>query len=331
MYPVANTERDRFILERRGARKPQHPWRYQDLAVEDELTSSGGLAPTATVFLTGRECAWRCVMCDLWQYTTTENTPRGAIPAQIVDARRVLAMQGRPVSQMKLYNASNFFDPRAVPPGDYGAIATALAELDLVVVESHPALIGHQVDRFFDALYSSKDHHRPMLEVAMGLETANPDALERLNKRVTIEQFAAAAEALRNRGVALRVFVLISPPFIAATEQDRWLLESIQCAHSCGAAVISLIPTRAGNGAMEALGADGLYRPPTLTDIERSCDLALGCAQHTRVFVDVWDLERFSRCGHCFNARKTRLQTMNLTQQLTTRIACVRCDDGSSA
>src|SRR5262245_4650437 len=144
MYPVAYTARDRFIPDRRGPRKGHDPWRYQDLVVEDELTSSRGLAPTATVFLTGRECAWRCVMCDLWQYTTAENTPLGAIPAQIVDARRVLEIQGQTVSQMKLYNASNFFDPHAVPAEDYGAIAGALAELDLVVVESHPALIGDQ-------------------------------------------------------------------------------------------------------------------------------------------------------------------------------------------
>jgi len=113
MYPLANTARNRFILDRRGPRKRHDPWRYQDLVVEDELTSSRGLAPTATVFLTGKECAWRCVMCDLWQYTTAENTPRGAIPAQIGGARRVLEMQGRAVIQMKLYNASNFFDPHA--------------------------------------------------------------------------------------------------------------------------------------------------------------------------------------------------------------------------
>jgi radical SAM enzyme (TIGR01210 family) len=330
-YPTANADRDRFILEGRGARKRHDPWRYQDLVVEDELTSSRGLAPTATVFLTGKECAWRCVMCDLWQYTTAENTVRGAIPAQIVEARRVLDMQGQAVSQLKLYNASNFFDPHAVPLEDYAAIAAALPDLDLLVVESHPALIGHHVDRFLEALSSSKGRHASMLEVAMGLETANRDALERLNKGLTIERFSTAAEALRDRGVALRVFVLISPPFIAAPDQDRWLLESIDCARSCGAAVISLIPTRAGNGAMETLAAVGLYDPPTLTVIEQSFDLALAHGRRTRVFVDVWDLERFSRCGQCFAPRKKRLQTMNLTQQVTTRIACVRCGDGLSA
>src|SRR5262245_5078698 len=188
MYPAAHSARNRFILDRRGPRPVHDPWRYQDVSVEDELTSAGTVAPTATVFLTGKECAWRCVMCDLWRYTTAEHTPLGAIPAQIVDARRALDMCGQTIRQMKLYNASNFFDPHAVPHEDYGPIATALQGLDLVVVESHPALIGRQIDRFLEALYSSKGQKAPMLEVAMGLETANRDALESLNKGLTIEQ-----------------------------------------------------------------------------------------------------------------------------------------------
>jgi radical SAM enzyme (TIGR01210 family) len=328
MYPAAHSARDRFILDRRGLRKPHDPWQYQNLVVEDELTFARTIAPTATVFLTGKECAWRCVMCDLWRYTTTENTPLGAIPAQIVDARHVLETRCQPFSQMKLYNASNFFDPHAVPQEDYAPIATALEGLDLVVVESHPALIGQQVDRFLEALYSSKGRTAPMLEVAMGLETANPAALERLNKGLTVEQFSEAAEALRSRAVALRAFLLISPPFIGLAEQDRWLMASVDGALSSGAAVISLIPTRAGNGAMEVLAADGLYEAPTLADIERSFELALARAHRTRVFVDLWDLDRFSRCAYCFDGRKKRLQTMNLEQEVTARISCAHCGAG---
>jgi hypothetical protein len=232
---------------------------------------------------------------------------------------------------MKLYNASNFFDPHAVPQEDYAPIATALEGLDLVVVESHPGLIGQQVDRFLEALYSANGRTAPMLEVAMGLETANPDALERLNKGLTVEQFSAAAEALRNRAAALRVFLLISPPFIGPAEQDRWLRASVDGALSSGAGVISLIPTRAGNGAMEALAADGLYAPPTLADVERSFELALARAHPTRVFVDVWDLDRFSRCPYCLDARKKRLQTMNLEQEVTALVACAHCGAGLAA
>ena len=151
MYPATNEARDRFILDRRGPRPANDPWRYQGLTVEDERTSDGQIVPVATVFLTGRECPWRCVTCDLWQYTTPTDTPSGAIEVQLTTARQELARRAEPVARMKLYNAANFFDPRAVPDGDYPGIAAALAGLDRVIVESHPALIGARVDRFLDA------------------------------------------------------------------------------------------------------------------------------------------------------------------------------------
>ena len=349
MYPAARGARDRFILERRGARLLHDPWRYQSVIVDDELNAERTVASTATVFLTGKECAWRCVMCDLWRFTTTGDTPPGAIPAQIAAARNALIERGQAVTQMKLYNASNFFDPHAVPEADYQPIAAALHGLDRVVVESHPALIGPRVDRLLEALREHDGERTAALEVAMGLETANPDALERLNKGLSCEQFAEAAQALRKRNVDLRVFLLISPPLIPPAEQDRWLLASIERAVECGAGVISLIPTRTGNGAMEALENAGLFRSPHLADIERSLELALAVdagpsegrhydgpakAGHyvgstsARVFVDLWDLQHFSHCDHCFTARKARLQAMNLEQRVPAPIACSRCGHG---
>ena len=98
----------------------------------------GHIARTATVFLTGRECPWRCAMCDLWQYTTADDTPRGAIPAQVAAAREELRAASEDVTLLKLYNAGSFFDPRAVPEPDYDDVAAALAGLARVVVESHP-------------------------------------------------------------------------------------------------------------------------------------------------------------------------------------------------
>jgi radical SAM enzyme (TIGR01210 family) len=331
MYPVAHAARDGFILDRRGPRSEHDPWRYQDLVLEDEVTDRQVVARTATVFLTGKECAWRCVMCDLWQGTTISDTPVGAISGQIAAARSALEKRGETVTQMKLYNASNFFDPRAVPDDDYDAIAAALEGLDRVMVESHPALIGNRVDRFLHALDRRQGARPARLEVAMGLETANPDALERLNKGLTLQQFSAAAKALRGRDVALRVFLLIAPPFIPASEQDRWLTESVDRAFSCGATVVSLIPTRAGNGAMEALADQGLYRAPDLADVERSAELALTRAERGRVLVDLWDLQRFSRCSHCLEDRWLRLRTMNLEQRRHTHVTCVHCGHGMEA
>ena len=102
-------------------------------------------------------------------------------------------------------------------------------------------------------------------------------------------------------------------------------------AFDCGASVVTLIPTRGGNGAMEALAAEGAFRAPRLDDIERSVDAGAGARPATRaVFVDVWDLRAVlvglvdfdarRRCAACDESRardrRDRLQAMNLEQRL---------------
>lgn len=329
LYPSTGAERDRFILERRGNRIPQDPWRYQNLIVEDEVTADGAVVPIATVFLTGRECPWRCAMCDLWLHTTVTDTPVGAIPAQLAAARQALALEEAPVTRMKLYNAGSFFDPRAVPEGDYGEIAARLSGLTHVVVESHPALVGPRVDSLLRAFQRCDSSGSvPQIEVAMGLETAHPGALEKLHKHMTVDAFRSAAVQLRHRGLALRAFLLVFPPFVPQAEQDAWLLESIEVAFSCGAGIVSLIPTRAGNGTLEALVHEGLFSAPRLSDVERSVALAYqNYPDHGRIFVDLWDLDRFSNCRSCFEGRRRRLHLMNLEQRLLPEIRCPECNE----
>lgn len=333
ILPAAASERDRFVLDRRGPRQPHDPFRHQGVIVEDERDRDGRRARVATVLLTGRECPWRCTMCDLWRYTTVADTPRGAIPAQIADARASMASDSVPATAIKLYNAGSFFDPRAVPDADYEAVAAVLAGLAHVIVESHPALVGPRVDRFLAALgRHGAPGDPPGLEVAMGLETAHPEALDRLNKRFALDGFTRASRVLADRGVALRVFLLISPPFVPMDEQDLWLQASVDAAFSCGAAVVSLVPTRPGNGALDALADDGSFRPPGLDDIERSFGLALEHARgRGRVFVDLWDLERFAACRTCLPARRERLQAMNLEQCSLPPVTCHAEQHGARA
>ncbi len=159
-YPAAPAARDRFVLERRGPRPQHDPWRHQGVIVEDERGADGEVARMATVFLTGRECPWRCAMCDLWRYTTITDTPRGAIAAQIAGARSTLADERVPVTGLKLYNAGSFFDPRAVPEADYDEVAASLAGLSRVVVESHPALVGARVDRWLAVVGAGRPRGR---------------------------------------------------------------------------------------------------------------------------------------------------------------------------
>jgi radical SAM enzyme (TIGR01210 family) len=320
-YPSARIDRDRFVLERRAPRPLHDPWRHQGVLVEDERAADGTIVRVATVFLTGRECPWRCVMCDLWQHTITDDTPPGALVRQLDDALEVLRGQGKLPEHVKLYNAGNFFDPRAVPESDYDAMAERLAPFRRVIVESHPALVGGRLPRFTSALArAARGTDRPDLEVAMGLETAHPGALARLNKGFTRTEFARAADRLRCDEVGLRVFLLVGVPFIAASEQQDWIARSVSFAFACGATVVSLIPTRSGNGALEALGV----APPSLADVEAALAIALRAAPG-RVFADLWDLQRFADCRSCLDARRNRLRLMNLEQRVHPAVTCADC------
>ena len=318
-YPELARDRDRWILSRRPARNAVDPLRPYAFVAEQERAESGEVVPVATIFLTNRECPWRCLMCDLWRNTLTESVPPGAIPVQVDLALASLP----PARQLKLYNSGSFFDPRAIPPGDLPAIAERVRSFERVIVECHPALIGESALRFRDLLHGR-------LEVAMGLETAHPDVLARLNKRMTLDQFARAAEFLRGHDIALRVFILVKPPFLDEAGALEWARRSLDFAFDCGATVASLIPTRPGNGALEALAEQGEFSPPRLATLEEAAAYGVSL-QRGRVFADLWDLEKFSACPECFAARKERLERMNFAQTIEPSVACSRCNDLGSA
>ena len=270
--------------------------------------------PVATVFLTNRECPWRCLMCDLWRNTLTETVVAGAIPEQIGYALARLEL----ARQIKLYNSGSFFDPRAIPVEDYSVIARRIRDFERTIVESHPALVGDLCLRFRDLLGNP-------LEIAMGLETVHPEILDRLNKRMTLDQFSAAAEFLRGNGIDLRVFILVQPPFMPPSEALGWAKRSLDFAFDCGATAATLIPTRAGNGAMEELTRQGDFAPPRLEIVEEEAEYGLGI-KRGRVFVDLWDLAaRADACPSCWERRNARLRTMNLAQSIVPRVMCDTC------
>jgi archaeosine synthase beta-subunit len=314
-YPAGAAERNAWILSRRPARKNLDPLVPYEYFVEEECGHDWAIKPVATIFLTNRECPFRCLMCDLWRNTVTETVPAGAIPAQIDHALRSLPAAG----QLKLYNSGSFFDPHAIPPEDYAAIAQRANRFERLIVENHPALIGEACLRFRDLLAGR-------MEVAMGLETVHPEAGAALNKRMTLEQFSSAAKFLRSNGIDLRVFILVQPPFVPAAEALFWAERSLDFAMECGATAAVLIPTRAGNGAMEALLARGEFALPALDKLESAMEygLRLGAG---RVFADLWGIRE--SCTHCHVRRVARLQRMNLQQAVLDRIPCTGCGGAS--
>src|SRR6266705_6696430 len=108
-FPSDTAQIDSWILARRPARNKLDPQQPHAFFVEQERADSGEVVDVAAIFLTNRECPWRCLMCDLWRNTLAETLPPGAIPAQIDDALAQLPA----ARQIKLYNSGSFFDPNA--------------------------------------------------------------------------------------------------------------------------------------------------------------------------------------------------------------------------
>ena len=317
-FPMQPKERDKWVVGRRPQRAAVDPYRPYAFVVEEECSAEMEVVPVATVFLTNRECPWRCVMCDLWKNTLTETVPVGAIPEQIEYALARMPS----ARQIKLYNSGSFFDLQAIPREDYAAIASKVGCFERTIVECHPSLVSERCVKFRDVLSNQ-------LEVAMGLETAHPAVLERLNKKMTLQQFSNAALYLRKNEIDLRVFILVQPPFMRPEESLHWAQRSLDFAFDCGATAVTLIPTRGGNGAMESLAQSGEFTPLAISTVEEAARYGLSLGRG-RVFVDLWDMpNRQDTCQHCLADRVTRFQRMNLHQQNIAAVHCSHCEGRS--
>ncbi|GAB5520477.1 MAG: Fe-S oxidoreductase [Rhodothermales bacterium] len=310
---------DADILAARGPKAAVDPMVPYAFLVEPEHAASGYVEDVATLFLTNRECPFRCLMCDLWQHTTDAPVPVGAIPAQIDYALARLPA----AKHIKLYNSGNFFDRKAIPPEDYTAIAERVRGFETVIVENHPKLCGEAVVRFRNLIAPAR------LEVALGLETIHPDVLPRLNKRMTLGEYERAVRFLRSHNIDVRTFILLRPPWLSEAEGVRWAVKSLVYAFEVGVQCAAVVPVRGGNGTMERLAAEGDFTPPSLASMEAVLEAGLA-RKKGRVLMDLWDAERFATCADCAKTRIARLHRMNLSQRMESTERCQTCRHGLS-
>lgn len=307
------TEQD--ILALRGPRNAVDPSRPYLWFTEQERTAEGRIEEVAAIFLTNKECPFRCLFCDLWKNTTKERVPPGDVAGQVEYA----LARSPGAGHVKLYNSGNFFDDQAVSRGDRTRISDLLTGRHTVIVECHPKLVDRRCVEFAEAL-------APALQVGMGLETVDPQVLPRLNKRMTLDDFTRATEFLLAYGIAVRAFIMLRTPFQSEEEGVEWAQRSIDFAFSIGVECCSVIPARAGNGMMDRLQEQGHFEPPSLGSMESVAEYGVGL-RRGRVFLDVWDIERFYACRTCGPSRGERLREINFSQNVPPR---VRCACGSS-
>lgn len=303
------TAYDRWVRAKRPPKtekpleSPIHHW------VEEEFLYGSGPGTVGTIVINNRECPYSCLMCGYWQ-TTTDRTPGdGLVAAQVRSALRSLP----PLDSVKLYNCGNFFDPLAVPPADVRETAEIVSDIDLVVVECHPALVGPEVLSFAGRLEGG-------LEVAMGLEVADTALLAMLNKKMTLGMFRRATGFLKERGVLVKAFILVKPPFVGEGEALLLGRETVDFARKVGADTVSLIPTVTTPGVMEDLQRDRFFAPPHLRTLYEVVRHALD-EGGLRVLVDLWEFDDLPGCGSCKGALRDAFVEVNTGQRLP-RVDC---------
>jgi radical SAM enzyme (TIGR01210 family) len=306
---------DRRIRSLRQPKGHLDPYTAHGSLVEEERRPDGRIERALTVFMAGAECPFTCAFCDLWKWTIDGPTPPGALVRQL---EQVLgALDGPLPDRVKLYTASNFFDRRAVPPEDLVGLAKTTSAFAAVTVESHASTIGPATLAFANEIEGR-------LEVAVGLETIHTQGMALLNKRLDLARFDRAAGYLGEHDMDLRVFVLLGAPHVPVEESVEWTVRTAEHAVQRGAAVVSIIPVRGGNGEMERLAALGHFVPPTFGQLEDALDRCVHFT-NTVVAADLWDIERLSRCEACRASRVARLHRMNVSGRAEPRATCALC------
>lgn len=303
----------------RQIREPRNPVNARQAyaaLVESERNRQGVIQQVGTIFLTNRECPFQCSMCDLWKNTLVESVKVGDIPYQITTALNSLPK----FDSIKLYNSGNFFDTSAIPRADYPDISRLVRTYSDCIVENHPKLVSHHCREFMDLVLPAQ------LEVALGLETCHEPSLQVLNKSMSLADFESATELLLQWGIRIRVFLMLGLPNMSMTESVDWTLRSIEYAAGCGADCFSIIPTRPTMPLFESLLKNDRLQMPTASSIETVLDagIQLGVG---RVFIDLWDAERFFGCSNCAADRLARLNLMNLQQQQLPKVHCPVCSE----
>ena len=296
----------------RPSRSPVSPWAIPKFLVAEEPDGLGAMVETTTLFLIGAECPFRCSMCDLWQHTTVEPTPPGAIPHQMDLALESIARTARPESRrwLKLYNASNFFDDRSIPIQDWERIAQRCRGFERIVVENHPNLCDRSIQEFANMLDGR-------LEVAMGLESIHPEAIARMNKSMSLSDFDRAVDLCRAFDVDVRVFVLLHPPGIDPQESVDWTWKTVRYALDRLVRHASVIPVRPGNGWIDQQIADGSYELPSFSMVLDFFDCLTALPSRTVLEFDLWDWGKIGgACNACREGMRSRIACFNETQRI---------------
>jgi len=218
---------------------------------EDDVVD-GRRERTLVAILRTRGCHWwrrgGCSMCG-YNVESAEGIGTEELSIQL---KAVLARyEGE--RMVKLYTSGSFLDPDEVPPEMRKRFLRSFDGAKRVLFESRPEFVTP------DVLEELPDH----AAVALGLESASDTVLRcSVNKGFSTRDYVRAAEALQARGLPVRTYVLLKPPFLTESAAIEDAKATVRFAAPFSESV-SVNPLNVQKGTVvEGLWRRGDYRPP---------------------------------------------------------------------
>ncbi|MBW1933501.1 MAG: archaeosine biosynthesis radical SAM protein RaSEA [Deltaproteobacteria bacterium] len=248
-----------FCRELRKMKRPVRVIEPRTWSEDDVL--EGRLTKAFVFILKTRGCFWAhhsgCTMCGYFN-DSVPGIERREIEKQVEIALQ--RYQGEKI--VKIFTSGSFLDEREVPADIQKKLLEKFFErAERVIIESRPEFIKN-LD------YISDIAKNKVLEVAMGLESANDRVLEHsINKGSTFSQWKDAAKGVLDRDMKLKTYILVKPPFLTESEAIEDALFTVRKVSDISD-TLSFNPVAIhANTLVEYLWRRKLYRPPWLWSV----------------------------------------------------------------
>lgn len=306
-------------------RRPAATW------IEEDLLQTERIKALAMVLRT-QGCSWvrehgGCLMCGY----SKDSAPIAPQPQFLLNQFYFALEQAKntSLSVVKIFTSGSFFDEREIPHKTRTKMLkhlSSLPSLRNVILETRPEYVKAEVIEETMQLLGKKT-----LEVAIGLETSNDHLREKcIHKGFQYQDYIQAAKMIRAHGCALRVYLLLKPPFLTEQEAIADTIDSAIVAIRDGATTVSINPVAVHKGTLlEILWKRKSYRPPwlwsvleTLEQIRKKLPPQSNVISHP---VAGGKSRGAHNCGRCDKRALHTIRTFSLTQDLDT-LNDLNCD-----
>ncbi len=292
---------------------PETAARYVNLWREPEAIGPERVTAFVAILRT-RGCYWAdgkgCSMCGYAKDTLGRSATPEELTRQLDGILR--AYQGEPY--VKFYTSGSFLDDREVDPASRERIVRAFSgRAKRLLFETLPEFLQPET------VGPLKDAFSGDLEIALGLESSDPEILGRfVTKGSPPSDYFAAFERARALKVAPKAYLLLKPPYLTEKESVADVVRSVrETAPRVDA--ISINPVHIQNGTVvEHLFRRGRYRPPWLWSLVDAVREGAALRGTTRLvtFPTAGGLARGPHnCGTCDREVLDALENASLDQR----------------